>query len=140
MTSKQSILLWRTLGTNCEREVENKGMQDAIFDFDKQTGIEPDKHDNILSLILGCEDDLLTYFDNLAATNKLPTLEELLAQAAMRRERYASQAAYDQSLDKAEHEEAAPRTKFPAGSSWTSPCAPEIPAPAQPTHIRISSW
>jgi hypothetical protein len=58
----------------------------------------------------------------------------------MRRERYASQAAYDQSLDKAEHQEAAPRKKFPAGSSWTSPCAPEIPAPAQPTHIRISSW
>ncbi|KAF8179974.1 hypothetical protein K438DRAFT_1768628 [Mycena galopus ATCC 62051] len=47
------------------------------------------------------------------------------------RERYASQAAYDQSLDKAEQEEATARTKFPAGSSWTPPCAPETPAAAQ---------
>ncbi|KAF8145003.1 hypothetical protein K438DRAFT_1630871 [Mycena galopus ATCC 62051] len=226
------------LGTNCEREVENKGMQNAIFDFDKQTGIEPDKHDNILSwvrgdgashatimrlkktlattpniyhsfrnvistpetwhtkatdlnscasnhygpaaskdpsslsrssnaanmkrptdlkkcdfyptsrsmtmiwearvldcwrpvLILGCKDDLLTHFDDLAAKNKLPTFEELLAQATIMRERYASQAAYDQSLDKAEQEDATARTKFPGGSSWTPPCAPETPATAQ---------
>ncbi|KAF8210685.1 hypothetical protein K438DRAFT_1569424, partial [Mycena galopus ATCC 62051] len=225
------------LGTNCEREVENKGMQNALFDFDKQTGIEPGKHDNILSwvrgdgashatimrlkkmlvttpdiyhsfrniistpetwhtkvtdlnscasnhygpaaskdpsslsrssnaanmkrptdlkkcdfyptsrsmtmiwearvldcwrLILGCKNDLLSHFDDVTAKNKLPTLEELLTEAAIMRERYASQAAYDQSLDKAGQEEATPHTKFPAGSAWTPPCAPEIPEPAQP--------
>jgi hypothetical protein len=83
-------------------------------------------------LILGCKDDLLTHFGNLASTKKLPTFDELLAQASVIRERYGSQAAYDQSLDKAEQEEAAARTKFPAGSSWTPPCALQTPAPAQP--------
>ncbi|KAJ7889302.1 hypothetical protein B0H14DRAFT_2336811, partial [Mycena olivaceomarginata] len=38
------------LGTNCEREVENKGKQNGIFDFDKQTGI---KHTSILSWVRG---------------------------------------------------------------------------------------
>ncbi|KAF8166316.1 hypothetical protein K438DRAFT_1984361 [Mycena galopus ATCC 62051] len=37
------------LGTNCEREVENKGMYNSILDFDQQAGIEPGKHNNILS-------------------------------------------------------------------------------------------
>ncbi|KAF8168605.1 hypothetical protein K438DRAFT_2064437 [Mycena galopus ATCC 62051] len=232
------------LGTNCEREVENKGMQNAIFDFDKQTGIEPDNHTNILSwvrgdgashatlmrlkktlvttpniyhsfrnvistpetwhtkatdlnscasnhygpasskdpsslsrssnaanmkrptdlkkcdfyptsrsmtmiwearvldcwrlsnastrLVLGCKDDLLTHFDDLAVKKKLPTFDVLLAQASIIRERYASQTAYDQSLDKAEQDEASARTKFPPGSSWTPPCAPETPAATAP--------
>ncbi|KAF8144094.1 hypothetical protein K438DRAFT_1910977 [Mycena galopus ATCC 62051] len=225
------------LGTNCEREVENKGMQNAIFDFDKQTGIEPDNHTNILSwvrgngashatlmrlkktlvttpniyhsfrnvistpetwhtkatdlnscasnhygpasskdpsslsrssnaanmkrptdlkkcdfypmsrsmtmiwearvldcwrLVFGCKDDLLTHFDDLAVKKKLPTFDALLAQASIIREHYASQTAYDQSLDKAEQDEASARTKFHPGSSWTPPCAPETPAATAP--------
>ncbi|KAJ7874042.1 hypothetical protein B0H14DRAFT_2569452 [Mycena olivaceomarginata] len=41
------------LGTNSEREVENKGMQSALLDFDKQMGVEPEKSDNILSWVRG---------------------------------------------------------------------------------------
>ncbi|KAJ7343047.1 hypothetical protein DFH08DRAFT_703611 [Mycena albidolilacea] len=39
--------------TNSEREVENKGMQSALLDFDKQMGVEPEKSDNILSWVRG---------------------------------------------------------------------------------------
>ncbi|KAJ7845025.1 hypothetical protein B0H14DRAFT_2584918 [Mycena olivaceomarginata] len=221
------------LGTNSEREVENKGMQSALLDFDKQMGVEPEKSDNILSwvrgdgashatvmrlkkilatspniydsfrnvistpetwhtkatdlnscasnhfgpaaskdpsslshnsnatnmkrptdlkkcdfyptsrnlimiwearvldcwrLVLGCKADLLGHFDALAAKTELPTLDELLKHASLLRERYASQTAYEQSLDKAEQDDAEPRTKFPVGSTWTRPCARETPA------------
>jgi hypothetical protein len=37
------------LGTNSERELENKGYQSGFFDFDQQMGIDPDKCNNILS-------------------------------------------------------------------------------------------
>ncbi|KAJ7939559.1 hypothetical protein B0H13DRAFT_2300240 [Mycena leptocephala] len=189
------------LPTNAEREVENKGMHNALLDFDQEMGIEPRKCDNILSwdrgddashatimrlkkilatslnvydsmrnvistpetwhtkatdlnscasnhygpaaskdpsslsrssnaanmkrptdlkkcdfyptsrsmtliwdarvldlwrIVLGCESDLLSHFDELAAQNLLPTLDDLLEQAAIIRERYTSQAAYDQ--------------------------------------------
>ncbi|KAJ7890217.1 hypothetical protein B0H13DRAFT_2277135 [Mycena leptocephala] len=57
----------------------------------------------------------------------LPTLDDLLEQASILRERYASQTAYEQSLDHAEHDEAGVRSKFPEGSTWTPPCAPEEP-------------
>jgi hypothetical protein len=43
-----------------------------------------------------------------------------LDQAGIIRERYASQPAYEQSLDKAEQDKASTRTKFPQGSPWTS--------------------
>ncbi|KAJ7870106.1 hypothetical protein B0H14DRAFT_3440329 [Mycena olivaceomarginata] len=214
------------LGTNSEREVENKGMpQSALLDFDKQMGVEPEKSDNILSwvrgdgashatvmrlkkilatspdiytsfrnvistpetwhtkatdlnscasnhygpaaskdpsslshssnttnmkrptdlkkcdfyptsrnltmiwearvldcwrLILGCKADLLGHFDALEAKTELPTLDDLLKHASILRERYANQTAYEQSLDKAEQDDAEPRTKFPAGSTWTA--------------------
>jgi hypothetical protein len=70
-------------------------------------------------LILGCKADLLGHFDALAAKTELPTLDELLKHASLLRERYASQAAYKQSLDKAEQDDAEPHTKFPVGSTWT---------------------
>ncbi|KAF8166721.1 hypothetical protein K438DRAFT_1528770, partial [Mycena galopus ATCC 62051] len=232
----KSIL--QPLGTNCEREVENKGMHNSILDFDKQAGIEPEKHDNILSwyrgdgashatimrlkktlvttpniynslrniistpetwhtkatdlnscasnhygpasskdpsslsrssnaanmkrptdlkkcdfyptsrsmtmiwearvldcwrLVLECKDDLLAHFDNLATTKKLPSFDELLAHTSVIRERYASQTAYEQSLDKAEQDEASARKKFPEGSPWTPQCAPETKAPKKST-------
>ncbi|KAJ7697655.1 hypothetical protein B0H17DRAFT_1130259 [Mycena rosella] len=57
--------------------------------------------------------------------NCLPTLDDLLKQASIIRERYASQTAYEQSLDKSEQEDASSRTKFPEGSPWTPPRAPE---------------
>ncbi|KAJ7824426.1 hypothetical protein B0H13DRAFT_1658521 [Mycena leptocephala] len=71
-------------------------------------------------IVLGCESDLLTHFDELAVNDCLPTLEDLLDQAGIIRERYASQPAYEQSLDKAEQDKASTRTKFPQGSPWTS--------------------
>ncbi|KAJ7808146.1 hypothetical protein B0H14DRAFT_2525469 [Mycena olivaceomarginata] len=212
------------LGTNSEREVENKGMQSALLDFDKQMGVEPEKSDNILSWVRGdgashatvmrlkkilatspniydsfcnvistpetwhtkatdlnscasnhfgpaaskdpsslshnsnatnmkrptdlkkcdfyptsrnltmiwearvldcwrffpfptfrnaAKRNLLGHFDALAAKTELPTLNELLKHASLLRERYASQTAYEQSLDKAEQDDAEPRTKFP---------------------------
>ncbi|KAJ6464359.1 hypothetical protein C8R45DRAFT_840383, partial [Mycena sanguinolenta] len=40
-------------GTNSKREVENKGMLNALLDFDQQIGIKPDKCNNILSWVRG---------------------------------------------------------------------------------------
>ncbi|KAJ7343048.1 hypothetical protein DFH08DRAFT_811370 [Mycena albidolilacea] len=62
-----------------------------------------------------------------SAKTELPTLDELLKHASILRERYASQTAYEQSLDKAEQDNTEPHTKFPAGSTWTRLCAPETP-------------
>ncbi|KAF8193976.1 hypothetical protein K438DRAFT_2130586 [Mycena galopus ATCC 62051] len=218
----QTVL--QPLGTNSEREVENRGMQNALLDFDKQMGVEPEKSDNILSwvrgdgashatvmclkkilatspdiyhsfrnvistpetwhtkatdlnscasnhyglaaskdpsslsrssntanmkrptdlkkcdfyptsrsmtliwearvldcwrrLILGCDSDLITHFGNLASKKTLPLLDTLLEQSSIIRERYASQIAYNQSLDKTEQDDALPRNKFPGGSLW----------------------
>jgi hypothetical protein len=78
-------------------------------------------------LVLGCDADLLSHFDELAAHDCLPTLDDLLDQASIIRERYACQTAYEQSLDKAEQEEAPSRTKFSQGSAWTQAVAPEAP-------------
>ncbi|KAK6974153.1 hypothetical protein R3P38DRAFT_3332074 [Favolaschia claudopus] len=41
------------LGTNSERETTTQGMQQALKDFDKQMGIEPEKSDNILQWVRG---------------------------------------------------------------------------------------
>ncbi|KAJ7872195.1 hypothetical protein B0H14DRAFT_3131668 [Mycena olivaceomarginata] len=94
-----------------------QGVSGCISDFDKQMGIEPEKSDNLLSwnrgLVLGCDTDLLAHFDELAAHDCLPTLEDLLEQASIIRERYACQTAYKQSLDKLEQDGASSRTKFP---------------------------
>ncbi|KAJ7656705.1 hypothetical protein B0H17DRAFT_955911, partial [Mycena rosella] len=78
-------------------------------------------------LVLGCDSDLLTHFEK----DCLPTFDELLQQASIIRERYASQMAYEQSLDKTEQDDAPDRTKFPEGSPWTPTKASEPPA-AQP--------
>lgn len=59
----------------------------------------------------------------------MPTLDDLLEHASILRERYASQSAYEQSLDKAEQDVAASRTKFPVGSPWTAPRTSKDPAP-----------
>ncbi|KAJ7608563.1 hypothetical protein FB45DRAFT_877167 [Roridomyces roridus] len=214
------------LGTNAEQQMENKGYEAGFRNFDQQTGVEPEKSDNILSwnrgdggthgtlmrlkqiqstcpdvyssfrnalstaetwhtkathlnscasnhygpasspdpsslsrssnaanmkrptdlkkcdfyptsrsmtliwdarildcwrLVLGCETDLVSHFDALVTTNRLPTLHDLLRQARILRERYACQAAYDQSLDKEEQDRAESRTKFHEGSPWTRP-------------------
>ncbi|KAJ6504038.1 hypothetical protein DFH09DRAFT_1102033 [Mycena vulgaris] len=81
-------------------------------------------------LVLGCDSDLLTHFNELADNNCLPSLHNLLEQASILRERYASQTAYEQSLDKAEQDGVLPRSKFPQGSAWTPPTGPEAPAAA----------
>ncbi|KAJ7621676.1 hypothetical protein B0H17DRAFT_1151772 [Mycena rosella] len=219
------------LPTNSEREVENKGMQNGLFDFDNMMGVERDRWDNLLlwnrgdgashatmmrlqrilattpniyhslrnvvstpewwhtkatdlnscasnhygpaaskdpsslsrssnatnmkrpsnlkkcdfyptsrsmnmmwearvldcwRLVLGCDSDLLTYFDELA-DDALPTLNNLLEKASIIRERYACQTAYEQSLDQEEQDDAPPRTKFASGTPWTPPSAPEDP-------------
>ncbi|KAJ7692191.1 hypothetical protein B0H17DRAFT_1200535 [Mycena rosella] len=208
-------------GTNGEREVETQGMARALLDFDQQSGIDPDKCDNILSwvrgdgashatimrlkkylavtpniyksfrnvistpetwhkkatdlnacasnhygpaaskdpsslsrssdaanmkrptdlkkcdfyptsrsmtmiwdarvldcwrLILGIDSDsdILEHFKQLAEIDCLPTLDELLDHAKLLRERYASQAAYDQSLSTEDYDEASSRSKIPA--------------------------
>ncbi|KAF7334057.1 hypothetical protein MVEN_02311300 [Mycena venus] len=76
-------------------------------------------------LVLGCDTDLLAHFDELAANDCLPTLDDLLEQASIIRERYACQMAYEQSLDKEEQDGASSRTKFPQGSTWTPPTSRE---------------
>ncbi|KAF7371606.1 hypothetical protein MVEN_00016000 [Mycena venus] len=79
-------------------------------------------------LVLGCDTDLLAHFDELAANDCLPTLDDLLEQASIIREHYACQTAYEQSLDKEEQDGASSRTKFPQGSTWTPPTSPEASA------------
>ncbi|KAJ6545695.1 hypothetical protein B0H19DRAFT_1308385 [Mycena capillaripes] len=71
-------------------------------------------------LVLGCKSDLLSHFEELAANDSLPSLDELLKSARIIRERYASQTAYEQSLDKSEQDEAHTRIKVPVGSPWMS--------------------
>ncbi|KAJ7923991.1 hypothetical protein B0H13DRAFT_2399024 [Mycena leptocephala] len=75
--------------------------------------------------VLGIESDIHAHFEELAAHDILPSLEDLLEQGTILRERYASQPAYDRSLDKHEHESAPSRSKIPSGSPWTPPCAAE---------------
>ncbi|KAJ7876307.1 hypothetical protein B0H14DRAFT_3130444, partial [Mycena olivaceomarginata] len=79
-------------------------------------------------LILGCDTDILAHFDELAAHDCLPTLEDLLEQASIIRERYACQTAYEQSLDKLEQDGASSRTKFPEGSKQTLATSPNASA------------
>jgi hypothetical protein len=79
-------------------------------------------------IVLGCDSDLLTHFDELAANDGHPTLNDLLDQASIIRERYTCEMAYDQSLDKTKQDDAPERTKFPKGSVWTPSNASEPPA------------
>ncbi|KAJ7025244.1 hypothetical protein C8F04DRAFT_921804, partial [Mycena alexandri] len=69
--------------------------------------------------------DLLEHVDELAAHDALPTLEDLLGHARVLRECYATQGAYERSLDKSEHDDASQTENFPEGLTWTPPCAPE---------------
>lgn len=78
-------------------------------------------------LVLECDGDLLTHFDELAAQDALPALEALLGHARVLRERYATQAAYERSLDKSEQDDASATQRFPQGSTWTAPCTLEVP-------------
>ncbi|KAJ7711627.1 hypothetical protein B0H16DRAFT_1261521, partial [Mycena metata] len=71
--------------------------------------------------------DLIQHFDDLAAKTAIPTLEDLLEHAHVLRECYATQAAYERAVDKSEHEEAEAHERFPEGTAWTAPCAPEEP-------------
>ncbi|KAJ7661825.1 hypothetical protein B0H17DRAFT_953379, partial [Mycena rosella] len=41
------------LATNAEREVTSQGMQRALWDFDEQLGIDPEKSDKLLSWVRG---------------------------------------------------------------------------------------
>ncbi|KAJ7815211.1 hypothetical protein B0H13DRAFT_2242621 [Mycena leptocephala] len=75
--------------------------------------------------VLGIESDIHAHFEELAAHDILPSLEDLIEQGTILRERYASQPAYDRSLDKHEHDSAPSRSKIPSGSPWTPPCAAE---------------
>jgi hypothetical protein len=70
----------------------------------------------------------LAHFDELAAHDCLPTLEDLLEQASIIRERYACQTVYEQSLDKLEQDGASSRTKFPEGSKQTLVTSPNTSA------------
>ncbi|KAJ7142580.1 hypothetical protein C8R44DRAFT_865908 [Mycena epipterygia] len=70
------------------------------------------------------ESDLHAHFEMLAAHDILPSLDDLLGHASVLRERYATQMAYEQSLSKAEYDDASPEGKVPSGSPWTAPCAP----------------
>ncbi|KAJ7017190.1 hypothetical protein C8F04DRAFT_979773 [Mycena alexandri] len=88
-------------------------------------------------LILECDADLLQKFDRLVAQDALPTLDELLVHARVLRLRYATQAAYERSLDKSEHDEAAPSEQFPHGAAWTAPYVADTlsahDSPAEPS-------
>ncbi|KAJ6530368.1 hypothetical protein DFH09DRAFT_1044864 [Mycena vulgaris] len=91
-------------------------------------------------LVLECDTDLLTHFNELAENDCLPTHDDLLEQASIIRERYACQTAYEQSLDKAEQDDASSRTKFPEGSilPWTLPPRPSRPSSLPPRPSRPS--
>ncbi|KAK7012556.1 hypothetical protein R3P38DRAFT_3324130 [Favolaschia claudopus] len=90
-------------------------------------------------LVLGIDTDIHQHFEDLAAADALPTLDELLLHAAVLRQRYASQSAYNQSLSKAEYE-ANTHSQIPTGTAWigsstsapaVTPSTPdETPAPA----------
>jgi hypothetical protein len=80
---------------------------------------------SISVIFLGIESDIHVHFEELAAHDILLSLEDLLEQGTILRERYASQPAYDQSLAKREHDSAPARSKLPSGSPWTPPCAAE---------------
>ncbi|KAJ7504709.1 hypothetical protein B0H11DRAFT_1619969, partial [Mycena galericulata] len=77
--------------------------------------------------------DIHEHFEELAKHDLLLSLDDLLVQASILRARYASQTAHDQSLSKAEFDDASPSTKGACGSSWTIPNAPEESAPQQET-------
>ncbi|KAJ7431690.1 hypothetical protein B0H11DRAFT_1848485 [Mycena galericulata] len=82
--------------------------------------------------ILGIDSDIHAHFEELAAHDAPPSVDDLLEQASILRERYASQSAYDQSLSKEEYDDASPRGKVPRGSPWTARCAREGEPTAQP--------
>ncbi|KAJ7670952.1 hypothetical protein B0H17DRAFT_1141696 [Mycena rosella] len=66
-------------------------------------------------------DDLHAYFRNLASTNQLPPLEELLGYAMVLVDRYATQSAIQASLLASESLDPARGNKVPAGSDWEAP-------------------
>ncbi|KAJ7266414.1 hypothetical protein B0H12DRAFT_1010765 [Mycena haematopus] len=92
---------------------------------------------NCWRLILGIDTDIQSHFEALAASDALPTLEDLLEHAETLCNRYASQNAYDQALSAEEYDQAIPEMKAPKGTPWTAPSAPTIPptTPKDEPHI-----
>ncbi|KAJ6595092.1 hypothetical protein DFH09DRAFT_1413007 [Mycena vulgaris] len=86
---------------------------------------------DLKKLILGvdADSDLLSHFDELAENDCLPTLQDLLDHACLLRQRYASQAAYEQSLSTEDYNVADPTSRAPKGSPWGRACAPPEPQP-----------
>ncbi|KAJ6542183.1 hypothetical protein DFH09DRAFT_1322530 [Mycena vulgaris] len=82
-------------------------------------------------LILGvdADSDLLSHSDELAENNCLLTLQDLLDHACVVRQRYTSQAAYEQSLSTEDYNVADPASRAPKGSPWGRACAPPEPQP-----------
>ncbi|KAJ7776977.1 hypothetical protein DFH07DRAFT_865690 [Mycena maculata] len=74
--------------------------------------------------ILGCwrlffgVDNLLQYLDDLATSNRLPTLEALLENASLLTDRYVSQAATEHALDTREATSNEYDNQVPEGSPW----------------------
>ncbi|KAJ7271364.1 hypothetical protein B0H12DRAFT_1303319 [Mycena haematopus] len=75
-------------------------------------------------LILGMDTDIHSHFEALAASDALPTLDDLLEHAETLCNRYASQNAYNQALSAEEYNQAIPETNAPKGTPWTPPSAP----------------
>ncbi|KAJ6584402.1 hypothetical protein B0H19DRAFT_896078, partial [Mycena capillaripes] len=69
-------------------------------------------------------DDLHAYFRNLANTNQLLPLDELLGYAMLLVDRYATQSAIQASLLASELLDRARGNKVPAGSDWVATMAP----------------
>ncbi|KAJ6463158.1 hypothetical protein C8R47DRAFT_1225275 [Mycena vitilis] len=90
-------------------------------------------------LVLGIDGDIHKHFEELSSNDALPSLDDLLEQASILRERYASQTAYDQSLSKEEYEEAGTREQIPAGSPWAPPSAADVRPPAAPPQPEIDA-
>jgi hypothetical protein len=85
-----------------------------------------------LSSIFFGADDLLEYFQKLAETDQLPTLELLLEHGALLVDRYTSQAAVEHALDASEAANPSYANRVPDGSPWVAPrrarTVPEPPA------------
>ncbi|KAF7339868.1 hypothetical protein MVEN_01903600 [Mycena venus] len=66
-------------------------------------------------------DDLRKYFQDLAKSNKLPTLSTLLEHAELLTDRYASQAAIEHALDVSEATNTEYFNRVPEGRPWVPP-------------------
>lgn len=79
-----------------------------------------------IRVFLHAEPDLLTYFDKLANTDKLPTLASLLDSAHLLADQYTSQAATEHALSFCEATNPTRTNKIPEGSPWTCSFVPPV--------------